>query len=94
MMMHFNTKPLTLDEVIAEHGDRIVRVHYSIDSADMMPTLIIKVADRYLATLRYINANNHWQLQAYTVDSAEHEPRNDDAVRRVLGVVRKMGLSS
>ena len=92
--MQFNIRPLTIDEVIAEHGDRIVRVHYSIDSADMLPTLIIKVADRYLATLRYINANNHWHLQAYTVDSAEHEPRNDDAVRRVIDTVRKIGLSS
>jgi molybdenum cofactor biosynthesis enzyme MoaA len=91
MMMHFNTKPLTLDEVIAEHGDRIVRVHYSIDSADMLPTLVIKVTDRYLTTLRYINANNLWQLQAYTLDASIHEPRNDDAVRRVLDVVRKMG---
>ena len=91
-MMHFNTKPLTVDEVITEHSDRIVHAHYSIDSADMMPTLIIKVADRYLTTLRYINVNNRWHLQACTLDASGYEPRNDDAVSRVLDAVRKMGF--
>ena len=92
MMMHFNTKPLTLDEVIAPHSDRIVHAHYSIDSADMLPTLEIKVADRYLTTLRYISADNRWHLQAYTLDASGYEPRNDDAVSHVLDAVRKMEL--
>ena len=89
--VQFNTKPLTLDEVIAEHGDRIVRVHYSIDSDSEFAELEIKACYDFLTTLRYIGDGRIWQLQAYTVDSTEHESRNDAAVRRVIGALRKMG---
>ncbi len=92
MTMQFNIKPLTIDEVIAEHGDRIVRVQCSIDSDSEFAELEIKACYDFLTTLRYIGDGKIWQLQAYTVDSTEYESRNDAAVRRVLGALRKMGL--
>ena len=91
MMAHFNIRPLTIDEVIAEHGDRIVRVQCSIDSDSEFAELEIKAYYDFLTTLRYIGDGRIWQLQAYTVDSTEHESRNDAAVRRVIGTLRKMG---
>lgn len=86
----FNTKRLTIDEIIAEHGDRIVRVQFSLDSDSAFAELEIKACYDFLATLRYIGNGNFWQLQTYTVDSTEHMYRNDIAVRRAFDMVRKM----
>lgn len=90
--MHFNTKPVTINQLIAVHGDRIVHARFSMNSDDVATTLEIKVMDRYLSTLCYINVDHRWHLQAYTVDARIHEPRNDDAVHRVLDFARSVEL--
>lgn len=97
MTIPFNIRALTLDEVIAEHGDRIVRVIYRHDSDDVLPELEIKAYYNYafLTTLRYVSDGKHWRLQAYTADSSEHYPRNEVSTlesHRVLDAVRKMGF--
>lgn len=90
--MPSDTKPVTIDQLIAEHGDRIVHARFSMASDDVAAMLEIKVMDRYLSTLRYISVDRRWHLQAYTVDARSHEPRNDDAVHRVLDFARSLDL--
>lgn len=90
--MHIDTKPVTIDKLIAVHGDRIVHARFSMNSDDVAATLEIKVIDRYLSTLCYISVNHRWHLQAYTVDARIHEPRNNDAVHRVLDFARSVEL--
>lgn len=89
--MRFNVKPLTTDELVAEHGDRIVCVKYILDSDEVLPTLEIKAYYDFLTTLRYISTGKHWRLQSYTVDSSEYYPRNYVSTREssyVLDMVR------
>jgi|GEM_PF-5090083 len=91
-MMQFNTKPVTIDQLIAVHGNRIVHARFSMDSNDVTATLEIKVMDRYLNTLCYISDGKRWYLQSYTVDARSHEPRNDEAVNYVLDFARSVKL--
>jgi hypothetical protein len=94
MQIDVNTSPMTFQELIDYHGDRIIAISHEMDSKDpvLIPqlTLHIAVPDHFTHEMTYVFLNDKYYLQRVCIDSHALPPRNLESIQQCIEMIKTM----
>ena len=84
MQIEINTKPMTIDELIASHAGHIVGVGFAIDSESLIPSIAITTQmPSYQQKAVYVSSGHTWHLQSMSLDSTQYATQNELLTRNI-----------
>lgn len=94
MQIDINTNPMTFQELIDYHGDRLIAISYKIDSKDsvLIPQLTLHIAVPAHPTyeMAYVLLNNKYYLQRVCIDSHSFPPDNLEVIQQCIEAIKAM----
>lgn len=94
MQIDVNTSPMTLQELIDYHGDRLIAIYHEMDSKDSMLipqlTLHIAVPDHFTHEMTYVLLYGKYHLQRVCIDSHSFPPHNLEVIQQCIEAIKAM----
>lgn len=94
MQIDVNTSPMTLQELIDYHGDRLIAIYHEMDSKDSMLisqlTLHIAVPDHFTHEMTYVLLYDKYHLQKVCVNANPLPPHNLESIHQCIEAIKTM----